>query len=58
MYELIYNVVEGANGYFVEVSHAIFNYRIGERDGQQMKKKSVWLMCHHKDGSNRYMRGV
>lgn len=26
--------------------------------GSKMKKKSMWLMCHHKDGSNRYMKGV
>lgn len=39
IYELIYNVSEGANGYFVEVSHAIFNYRIGERDGQRKEEE-------------------
>lgn len=41
MTSYMYNVVKGANGSFVEVPHAIFNYRNGERDGQQNEEVSV-----------------
>lgn len=47
----------GSNGFFVEVSHAIFNYRNGEcrwAKKRKQKQKPMCLMCHHKDVSNRY----